>query len=494
MKRKCLIVFGLVVALFLTSAQALAAPEAQRLDVTGQHIESVLHNDWFGIYAENQKIGFMQDAFEKVTNKGKTIYRVSLQAQMKLVALGEKGEVKIEQRLDFDSRAPFAMVGGVLSADDGRSIKRISVERTDTGFEATISIGKVTQKKQIGRLDFTMADVVSPNVWLKNGPARHTSIACRDFSFENLNLSTIAYKLLDTRQIVEGGAKSTVFVVEKAEHHAHATVTSTIHFDRNTRMLSGQIAGMFEFRRESEAEARKIQFGNDLIFANMVKLDRPMGDLKQVTGLTLKGQGKVNGLIRDTALQSITHEGNDVYVLKIGKQHGQKIRATAQEIKEALEPSAAYPTQDAQVRELAKRVVGDAKTDQEKVNRLCKFVHEYIKYEIVYMPKVHDILERKVGDCKSYALLFCTLARAAGVPTREASGYVYMGDEVKGFGGHAWNEVVIDGHWLPIDATAGHTDLAPLYICVGVGRDGNDNMSQTSGKLSFQLVEVERVQ
>ena len=90
-------------------------------------------------------------------------------------------------------------------------------------------------------------------------------------------------------------------------------------------------------------------------------------------------------------------------------------------------------------------------------------------------------------------MLFCTLARAAGLPAREASGYVYMGDNVKGFGGHAWNEVVIDGHWLPLDASVGHTNLMPVYISVGTGRDGNELMSQTSGKLSYQVVEVERV-
>jgi hypothetical protein len=42
------------------------------------------------------------------------------------------------------------------------------------------------------------------------------------------------------------------------------------------------------------------------------------------------------------------------------------------------------------------------------------------------------------------------------------------------------------------DATIGIMDLVPFYICVGAGSDALENMSQTMGKLSFQLVEVER--
>lgn len=53
--------------------------------------------------------------------------------------------------------------------------------------------------------------------------------------------------------------------------------------------------------------------------------------------------------------------------------------------------------------------------------------------------------------------------------------------------------MLIDGHWVPVDATLGHTDLLPFYICLGTGRDGMDNMSRTFGKLSFELVDVELV-
>jgi len=44
------------------------------------------------------------------------------------------------------------------------------------------------------------------------------------------------------------------------------------------------------------------------------------------------------------------------------------------------------------------------------------------------------------------------VARAVGVPVREVAGLAYMGDDVMAFGGHVWNEVVLDGVWVPVDA------------------------------------------
>jgi hypothetical protein len=464
-----------------------------RFNITAKEAAAALHNDWFGVYCQNKKCGFYHDLAERRTENGQTFYCTRSQLRVKLLALGQKGEIKVDESFDFAGQAPFALLRGELRFDDGHSTKYVQLVAKDKGYEATVTIGKVTRKRMLNGVDFTLADVVSPAVWLKKGPAQGETVTFRDFSFDDLRMSKVCMKLLETKETVRDGANIKVNVVEKIEYGAQARVTSIIHYDGDARIVSGLIASMFEIRRESESDARKTEFGDDLVFAFMAKLDRPVGDLPKVKGLTLRGKGKVYGLLPDSALQTVSHEGDNVYVVKIGKHHGKTIKATEKEIRDALAETAAYPIHDAQVIELARKAIGEARTDRDKVQRLCKFVHEYIKYDVVYLPKVHDILERKVGDCKSYALLFTCLARAVGVPAREASGYFYMGDTVKGFGGHAWNEVVIDGHWVQVDATLGHTDLLPFYICVGSGADGTGNMTQTNGRLSFELIEVQRV-
>ena len=51
--------------------------------------------------------------------------------------------------------------------------------------------------------------------------------------------------------------------------------------------------------------------------------------------------------------------------------------------------------------------------------------------------------------------LFTALARAAGLATHTVVGLNYAGDEEPGLYLHAWNLVAVDGHWLPVDPTAG---------------------------------------
>jgi transglutaminase-like putative cysteine protease len=138
--------------------------------------------------------------------------------------------------------------------------------------------------------------------------------------------------------------------------------------------------------------------------------------------------------------------------------------------------------------------VGRARTDEEKVKNICQFVHDFIEPSLAAsIPKMQDLMVRKSGDCKSYALMFACLARAAGLPAREVSGFVYMGDSVKSFGGHAWNEVLLDGYWVPVDASMNQIEADPTHISLGTEKDAANNLLKSFGKLNFKLIDVEHV-
>ncbi len=59
-----------------------------------------------------------------------------------------------------------------------------------------------------------------------------------------------------------------------------------------------------------------------------------------------------------------------------------------------------------------------------------------------------EVLACRKGKCSEFAILFASLARAAGIPTR-----IVLGDRlIPGqWGGHMWNEVYV-GRWIPVDA------------------------------------------
>jgi transglutaminase-like putative cysteine protease len=82
------------------------------------------------------------------------------------------------------------------------------------------------------------------------------------------------------------------------------------------------------------------------------------------------------------------------------------------------------------------------------------------------------------GVCQDYAHLGIAVLRAAGIPARYASGYLYP-DELGGVVGemhqgesHAWLEAWV-GDWHPVDPTSGSA-VAERHVLVARGRDYTD--------------------
>src|SRR5262249_3909893 len=151
------------------------------------------------------------------------------------------------------------------------------------------------------------------------------------------------------------------------------------------------IAGTFELRREPEDQAKNTEFSSDLFVLGMAKIDKGIGETSKLTGLVLELAGEHGAALPTGPRQSVTAQGKDVYLLKLGKKHRTHVKATEQDIKEGLKETNAYPTSDPKIQELARKAVGDAKTDGEKVKRLCQFVHDFIKPSLAAtMPKMHD--------------------------------------------------------------------------------------------------------
>ncbi|MDQ3624751.1 MAG: transglutaminase-like domain-containing protein, partial [Verrucomicrobiota bacterium] len=157
-----------------------------------------------------------------------------------------------------------------------------------------------------------------------------------------------------------------------------------------------------------------------------------------------------------------------------------------------------YLIHDPTVIELAKRAVRDAKSDHQKVERLVRFVSTYIIGDRQNRPRdLRRLIEVRRGMCTEYALLFTALARASGIPARQVIGLVYSGDDARAFGGHAWNEIVLDGKWVPVDASMGRTRLTPAHIRLRAPApddpydpDAIEVIFSISRRLSFRVLEL----
>ncbi len=107
----------------------------------------------------------------------------------------------------------------------------------------------------------------------------------------------------------------------------------------------------------------------------------------------------------------------------------------------------------------------------EKARAVFNFVRDTMKY--VYPPESRGAaaaLKTCKGDCGQYSALFIALARAAGIPARQQSGFVFMPGNT---GYHVWSEIYLPGYdWVPVDATKKdgfcHLDNTRLIASVGM--------------------------
>jgi transglutaminase-like putative cysteine protease len=271
-------------------------------------------------------------------------------------------------------------------------------------------------------------------------------------------------------------------------------------FDADGLAASFQIGGLVDARREPEEMATALgegadlsKAGQDLFLLTTARVEGAIAtefeDVRRVEDLRLEAKGEGTSLLRSGPQQTVATEDGRT-IVRLGAAHGVPDEASAEEVAEGLAETVDYPTNDARVVATARDAVGDAKTPREKVERLVKFVGRYLKDEPC--PKavpVVQLLDRKSGDCSEHAELFTTLARAAGIPTREVSGLMYMGDEIAAFGGHAWNEVALDGRWVPVDATHEETVVDATHLALG--REGRElDFASAAGRLSFVVISV----
>jgi hypothetical protein len=148
---------------------------------------------------------------------------------------------------------------------------------------------------------------------------------------------------------------------------------------------------------------------------------------------------------------------------------------------------------------LAEAAAAEERDDWQVALRLERSVHDHIQ-RVSYsqaLATAADVAESGEGDCTEYAVLLAAMCRARGIPARVAIGLVYV-SAAQGFGYHMWNEVWIDGRWMPLDATIGQGHVGAAHLKLGhsnlkaAGAFGTFlSVARVIGHLKIEILEVQ---
>ena len=104
---------------------------------------------------------------------------------------------------------------------------------------------------------------------------------------------------------------------------------------------------------------------------------------------------------------------------------------------------------------------------EDKIRSILAWMRRNISARPTFsLPNTLEVLQSRQGDCNEFAVLFGSLARAAGIPTRIAMGLIYLDNA---FYYHAWCECVIAGNWVTVDPIFGQfpADAAHVRLIAG---------------------------
>jgi protein-glutamine gamma-glutamyltransferase len=473
-----LLLFGLV-------STTVAQEKFYRPQLDAKYLEGSLRVDWYGVYQKDKKIGYLRNERKRVDDK----YVEEQLMSMKLVSFGQKIEISTAQTMVFEPAPTYRLVKAVLTEKNGPMAKKTTFtwNNRDRSYTTVHEVAGEARKSVLNDIDYTLGDASATEVWVRGKPKVGSVMLARSFDPGEQKMDAQTNKILTSKTSLAGGVKVHFYEVETVSKLRDFKTLA--RYDDHGTTLSADVL-IFELRKETEEQAKDTQYSQDLFVMGMVKIDKGLGRTGKVAELVVAVDGKEAEVFEDGPRQSVVATDNGRLV-RLGKKYGKEQKATDAEIKEALAETNAYPITHAKIKDLADQVTEGARTPEAKVAKIVAFVHKYVRPHLsAQAPEIHDLLKSKKGDCKSYALMFNNLARAAGVPAREVSGLLYVGDDFKAFGGHAWNEVVLNGVWVPVDASMGETEVNATHICFGTEHRATKNLLTTLGKLSFRLVEV----
>lgn len=141
---------------------------------------------------------------------------------------------------------------------------------------------------------------------------------------------------------------------------------------------------------------------------------------------------------------------------------------------DALRPTAWLQSDAPQILAIAAPVARLAVSDTRKMELLLEQARPYIvEVDFTGHFSALETLARRTGDCTEAAVLLAALGRAAGIPTRVASGLVYSRARYHGvsnvFMPHSWVLAWVDGRWRSFDLALEHFDSTHLALTVGDG-------------------------
>lgn len=384
-----------------------------------------------------QPMGYSVEKREKVKKEdGSCVENISLFTKIN-VSRGKS-------TLTTESRSTISVTCGTLKPltilseiREGDSVRKINGFAKDNVFYAALSRGGKTEKHEFPlEEDVTFLGLITEKLSEKEllSGGKATVI-----SEETLRLGKVFYK-----------AKKKGDILEVHQKYKDLPI---VELRRNNLMLKMTVSNVisYEYKEDSKLETKGASF--DVIdISSIENKGLKISDPRKTEIVKMKISGNTEGVSESCGHKTVKKGKNSkIIVSDMKKRPGCEKNDN---LKNFLKPSIYEEIDSPEIQKVAGQWSSIEK-DEKKLEAALNFVYRHIKnktYDHINL-SAKEVLLKKAGDCTEHSTLLSALLKVSGVPVKMVYGVV-LGKNNK-FMFHNWNEVHIDGNWIPVDATFG---------------------------------------
>lgn len=265
-------------------------------------------------------------------------------------------------------------------------------------------------------------------------------------------------------------------------------------FSVKTKMQMGGIP--IEIKQSSKSQAKRSSEKTDFLYQTLLSL--PQGIPENSKSVRFKIEilkGKLSSMIPQSRNQKVTQIDDQNFIVDVKMEKWSKSfrnKTTNLPIGQEFRlPNVMIDSEDKFIHQLAKQASRGSKNIIELSEKLYSFAREYIhrKNFSVGFATAGETARSREGDCTEHAVFLAALGRSMGIPTRVASGLVFMNEfqgkeNVMGF--HMWTEFHIKGQWIALDSALGKMGSHTERITISVSSLEQDSLNE----LGFRIAQL----
>jgi hypothetical protein len=429
---------------------------------------------WYDFKFQGHKVGFLQAIDEPTTVNDRPA--IHSKRWSKIVVRREKNEIKMESTTDVWSDADFRPMRYKHVRVENNDERTAEGYRDGKEFVVRKSIGGNLVEKRFPLTDDLRLSTSLDELFNRSLKVGKT-LSGKAIVEEEGEINAYAIKVTGTEKRPEGEA----FVVESTV----AGLTSRELVLADGRTLRVEIPSLgAEFELTTPEKAIMLETPVDIFSSALFKLDKPLPDGPSLDELVVRLStlsGKRPTSLSDERQKAKPVGKGDVELhirAAAPPMKSPKLPITTASVKTFLKETPYESIHDERLVGAERRVVGDEKNAWEAAKRINAFVYKHIQNKTLSraFASANEALETREGDCTEHAVLFSALAKIAGIPTRLATGLVYVGGRNNVFGYHEWVEVWMGDRWVDMDPTFGQDIADPTHIKFAHGQSDSDGL------------------